>query len=77
MTSSKNQFHQEKNIQCYDISTKTKYNFEKPFLYIARKLVGKNLNFIESPAVLPPEMTESQSDDSEECDLNLEGLSTK
>ena len=33
------------------------YNFEKPFLYLARKLAGDNtLHFIESPALQPPEV---------------------
>jgi small GTP-binding protein len=31
-------FHRKKNIQYYEISAKTNYNFEKPFLYLARKL---------------------------------------
>lgn len=55
------QFHRKKQIQYYDISAKSNYNFEKPFLYIARELVGENLNFIESPAVLPPEVKVSAS----------------
>jgi len=30
--------------------------FEKPFLYLARKLVGnQSLNFVEAPALQPPE----------------------
>lgn len=32
-------FHRKKNLQYYDISAKSNYNFEKPFLYLARKLV--------------------------------------
>jgi GTP-binding nuclear protein Ran len=27
-------------LQYYDISAKSNYNFEKPFLWLARKLVG-------------------------------------
>ena len=34
------QFHRKKNLQYYDISAKSNYNFEKPFLWLARKLVG-------------------------------------
>jgi hypothetical protein len=30
-------FHRKKNLQYYD---KSNYNFEKPFLYLARKLTG-------------------------------------
>ncbi|RRT77863.1 hypothetical protein B296_00012170, partial [Ensete ventricosum] len=40
-----------------DISAKSNYNFEKPFLYLARKLAGDpNLHFVESPALAPPEV---------------------
>ena len=34
-------FHRKKNLQYYDISAKSNYYFEKPFLWLARKLVGK------------------------------------
>jgi GTP-binding nuclear protein Ran len=27
-------FHRKKNLQYYDISAKSNYNFEKPFLYV-------------------------------------------
>ncbi|CAK9133974.1 unnamed protein product, partial [Ilex paraguariensis] len=41
----------------YEISAKSNYNFEKPFLYLARKLAGDpNLHFVESPALAPPEV---------------------
>merc|ERR1719443_2899557 len=30
-------FHRKKNLQYYDISAKSNYNFEKPFLWLARK----------------------------------------
>jgi len=50
-------FHRKKNLQYYDISAKSNYNFEKPFLWLARKLVGEpNLTFVESPALKPPEV---------------------
>jgi GTP-binding nuclear protein Ran len=35
-------FHRKKNLQYYDISAKSNYNFEKPFLWLARKLTGNN-----------------------------------
>jgi GTP-binding nuclear protein Ran len=35
-------FHRKKNLQYYEISAKNNYNFEKPFLWIARKLAGDN-----------------------------------
>ena len=44
-------------FQYYDISAKSNYNFEKPFLWLARKLVGDpNLEFVETPALAPPEV---------------------
>ncbi|KAK6324915.1 hypothetical protein J4Q44_G00042570 [Coregonus suidteri] len=50
-------FHRKKNLQYYDISAKSNYNFEKPFLWLARKLVGDpNLEFVEMPALAPPEV---------------------
>ena len=50
-------FHRKKNLQYYQISAKSNYNFEKPFLYLARKLVGDpNLHFVEAPALQPPEV---------------------
>eukprot|EP00941_MAST-03F_sp_MAST-3F-sp1_P003776 g3776.t1 len=50
-------FHRKKNIQYYDISAKSNYNFEKPFLWIARKLVSAaDLVFVEAPALAPPEV---------------------
>lgn len=32
-------FHKKKNLQYYDISARTNYNFEKPFLWLARQLL--------------------------------------
>ncbi|KFY84484.1 hypothetical protein V500_09277 [Pseudogymnoascus sp. VKM F-4518 (FW-2643)] len=49
-------FHRKKNLQYYDISAKSNYNFEKPFLWLARKLVGNaTLEFVAAPALAPPE----------------------
>jgi hypothetical protein len=42
-------FHRKKNLQYYDISAKSNYNFEKPFLWLARKLVG-NQTLVWKPA---------------------------
>merc|ERR1712029_935429 len=51
-------FHRKKNLQYYDISAKSNYNFEKPFLWLARKLVGDpNLEFVAMPALVPTEVT--------------------
>ncbi|KAJ8271230.1 hypothetical protein COCON_G00100890 [Conger conger] len=47
-------FHRKKNLQYYDISAKSNYNFEKPFLWLARKLIGDpNLEFVAMPALAP------------------------
>jgi GTP-binding nuclear protein Ran len=45
-------FHRKKNLQYYDISAKSNYNFEKPFLWLARKLVGNPA--LVSRAILKP-----------------------
>jgi GTP-binding nuclear protein Ran len=51
-------FHRKKNLQYYEISAKSNYNFEKPFLYLARKLAGDaNIHFVEAVALKPPEVT--------------------
>jgi GTP-binding nuclear protein Ran len=45
-------FHRKNNMQYYDISARSNYNFEKPFLWIARKLVGnEELRIIDMPAL--------------------------
>jgi len=50
-------FHRKKNLQYYEISAKTNYNFEKPFLHLARMLTGeRDLVFIEAPALAVPEV---------------------
>ena len=53
-------FHRKKNLQYYDISAKSNYNFEKPFLWIARKLAG-NENLMFTPQnigeIRAPEVT--------------------
>ena len=48
-------FHRRKNLPYYDISAKSNHNFEKPFLWIARKLAGdQDIVFVEAPALAPP-----------------------
>ncbi|KAI9882952.1 MAG: GTP-binding nuclear protein gsp1/Ran [Watsoniomyces obsoletus] len=50
-------FHRKKNLQYYDISAKSNYNFEKPFLWLARKLAGNaSLEFRAAPALKPAEV---------------------
>ncbi|KAG6376366.1 ras-domain-containing protein [Boletus reticuloceps] len=51
-------FHRKKNLQYFEISAKSNYNFEKPFLWLARKLVGNPaLDFVGAPALAPAEVT--------------------
>jgi len=51
-------FHRKKaNMQYYDISAKSNYNFEKPFLWLAKKVTGKeDLKFVSQPALAPAEV---------------------
>jgi GTP-binding nuclear protein Ran len=50
-------FHRKKGLQYYDISAKSNYNFEKPFLWLARKLTGhQDLEFVGAPALAPAEV---------------------
>jgi hypothetical protein len=37
-------FHRRKNMQYYDVSARSNFNFEKPFLYLARRLTGYSLS---------------------------------
>lgn len=54
-------FHQKVNPQYYDISAQSNYNFEKPFLWLARKLIrDPNLDFVTIPALAPPEVVMAQ-----------------
>jgi len=55
-------FHRKKNLQYFEISAKSNYNFEKPFLWLARKLVGNpTLNFVAAPALAPAEVVVDQN----------------
>ncbi|XP_044780633.1 GTP-binding nuclear protein Ran-like [Bubalus kerabau] len=50
-------FHRKKNLQNDDVSAKSSYSFERPFLWLARKLIGDpNLEFVAMPALAPPEV---------------------
>lgn len=49
-------FHRKRNLQYYDISARSNYNFEKPFLWLARRLMNKpDLKFVGAIAH-PPEI---------------------
>mmetsp|Transcript_1210 Transcript_1210/g.3541 ORF Transcript_1210/g.3541 Transcript_1210/m.3541 type:complete len:218 (-) Transcript_1210:82-735(-) len=50
------QFHRKHNLQYYDMSVLTSYNVEKPFLWLARRLVNQdNLQFVGPCARAPPD----------------------
>ena len=50
--------HTQKKCGYYDISAMSNFNYEKPFLYLAKKLVGDpNLIFVDSIALLPSEVS--------------------
>merc|ERR1712025_1351281 len=48
------QFHRKRNLQYYDLSARSNYNFEKPFLWLARRLTNQpNLQFVWQFAKAP------------------------
>mmetsp|Transcript_6484 Transcript_6484/g.14972 ORF Transcript_6484/g.14972 Transcript_6484/m.14972 type:complete len:222 (+) Transcript_6484:148-813(+) len=50
-------FHRKKNLQYFEVSAKSNYNFEKPFVWLARQLAGDpNLHLVEAPATAPGEV---------------------
>eukprot|EP01138_Halocafeteria_seosinensis_P003639 gb/GECG01003718.1/.p1 GENE.gb/GECG01003718.1/~~gb/GECG01003718.1/.p1 ORF type:complete len:160 (+),score=19.82 gb/GECG01003718.1/:1-480(+) len=57
-------FHRRKNLQYYDISAKSNYNFEKPFLWLTRQLCqDKSLEFTEAPVTAPPDPSALMSEE--------------
>ena len=51
-------FPRKHGIQYYDVSAKSNYQFEKPFLWLLKKMSGDpNLTLVEMPAVAPEEIT--------------------
>jgi len=45
-------FHRKNNLQYFDVSARSKYNFEKPFLYLLRRLLrDSEITFVEAPAL--------------------------
>ena len=49
-------FHRKKCLQYYEISAKLNYNYEKPFLHLARALTGeRSLEFAAGTALQPPD----------------------
>ena len=50
-------FHRKKNLQYYDISAKSNYQFEKPFVWLLRRLTNDpNLMLVEAPDLAPVEI---------------------
>ena len=50
-------YHRRHNLQYFDVSAKSNYQFEKPFLWLARRLSGDPvLAFIEAPILLGQEI---------------------
>eukprot|EP00916_Digyalum_oweni_P002567 GHVL01004690.1.p1 GENE.GHVL01004690.1~~GHVL01004690.1.p1 ORF type:complete len:213 (+),score=35.62 GHVL01004690.1:43-681(+) len=47
-------FHRKRNLQYYDLSARSNYNFEKPFLWLARRLTNQpDLKFVGQFAKAP------------------------
>jgi GTP-binding nuclear protein Ran len=50
-------FPRQKNLQYYDISAKSNYQFEKPFVWLLRRLTNDpNLMLVEAPVLAPIEI---------------------
>jgi GTP-binding nuclear protein Ran len=50
-------FHRKKNLQYYDISAKSNYQYDKPFVWLLRRLVNDgNLQLVEAPVLAPAEL---------------------
>ena len=50
-------FHRKKNLQYYDISAKSNYQFEKPFVWLLRRMVNDaQLTLVETPLLAPSEV---------------------
>lgn len=65
-------FHRKHSIQYYEVSAKSNYNFEKPFLYLVRQLYNDDtLQFVDAPALQPPEVEINRANQ-QKNDLELE-----
>ena len=50
-------FHRKKNLQYYDISAKSNYQFEKPFVWLLRRMINDaQLSLVETPLLAPSEV---------------------
>jgi GTP-binding nuclear protein Ran len=51
-------FHRKKNLQYYDISAKSNYQYEKPFIWLLRRMANQpTLDLVEAPMLQPSEVT--------------------
>lgn len=50
------QFHRKRNLQYYDVSARSNYNFEKPFLWLARRLTNQAELIFTTPVAKAPEI---------------------
>eukprot|EP00922_Rhytidocystis_sp_ex-Travisia-forbesii_P060325 GHVS01089430.1.p1 GENE.GHVS01089430.1~~GHVS01089430.1.p1 ORF type:complete len:218 (+),score=32.30 GHVS01089430.1:177-830(+) len=66
------QFHRKRNLQYYDISARSNYNFEKPFLWLAKRLTNKpTLAFVGEHAKAPEIQIDHKLVEQAEKDLAL------
>ncbi|EGG19412.1 GTP-binding nuclear protein Ran [Cavenderia fasciculata] len=50
-------FHRRFNSSYYDVSAKSNYNFEKPFIWLTSKLLGnKTVTLVQAPNLKPAEV---------------------
>ena len=50
-------YHRRHNLQYFDVSAKSNYQFEKPFVWLARRLSGDaNLALVEQPLLMNSEI---------------------
>lgn len=50
-------FYRKKTIQYFEMSVKSNYNYEKPFVYLLRKLAkDPSLALVQQPALPPPDL---------------------
>lgn len=46
----------KKGMQYYDISAKSNYNFEKPFVWLMKQMISPDIELVSEPAKQPPEV---------------------
>lgn len=51
-----------KSVQYYDLSAKSNYNYEKPFLYIVRKVINEDVHFVDESEYVEESETEEESE---------------